>query len=258
MNRFDQKLQEIGQYPLKVIGVNQIVANITYKCVSQCTHCYMESSPGRTEEMSLETIDKLLNIMKENSEISLLEITGGSPELNPHFKYFVKSAVDMGKTVATVTDLVVLTEPGLEDLPEFFAGNRVQILASLPHYDEEKVDKVRGEGTYKKAVSAMQKLNDLGYGKEGSELKLALVYAPVNAELAIEKNILMEDFKNNLKEMHGIVFNHLLVFINMPLGRFRKNLSDTEYNEYMKLLEDNFNPDTIGGLPCRGDRKSVV
>ncbi len=252
MNTFDQKLKENGLYPLKVRGVDQIVANIGYKCVQRCRHCYMDSSPDRTEEMPLKTINKLLTILKEHDKIGLLEITGGSPELTPYFKYLVSSAVDMGKTVATVSDLVVYTEPGMQDIPEFLAKNKVKILASLPHYDEDTVDMVRGKGTYGKSVQALKKLNELGYGKEGSDLKIALVHAPVGAELAPDKNILIEEFQTNLKEMHGIVFNHLIVLINMPAGRFREFLPDTEYTDYMKLLQDSFNPDTIGALPCRG------
>ncbi len=252
MNAFDQKLQEAGQYPLKVSNVNQIVANITYKCFQRCRHCYIESSPDRTEMMSRETIDKLLQIMQDNKELTLLEITGGSPELNPHFKYFVQSAVDMNKTVATVTDLVTYMQPGMEDIPKFLAKNKVKILASLPHYDKYSVDIVRGYGTYEKSIAALQKLNGAGYGKPHTDLKLALVHAPVNPEIAKDKEGLRDEFQLYLKEMHGIVFNHLLIFINMPLGRYKKLLSHDEYNTYMTLLKNNFNPATISGLPCRG------
>lgn len=251
MNAFDQKLQEIGQYPLKVSNVNQIVANMTYRCFQTCRHCYIESSPDRTEMMSGETVDKLLHIMQDNKELTLLEITGGSPELNPHFKRFVESAVDMGKVVATVTDLVTYTEPGMEDIPEFLAKNKVKILASLPHYDEKSVDVVRGDGTYKKSIAALKKLNNAGYGKEGTDLRLAIVHAPVNPEIARDKEDLRDEFQSNLKYIYGITFNHLLIFINMPLGRYRKFLSDEEYAAYIKLLKDNFNPDTIAGVPCR-------
>ncbi len=251
MNIFDLKLKVTGKYPLKAKRFNVLEANVGYKYNLRCTHCYVESSPERTEEMTLSTINKILNILRENNEITTLDITGGAPELNPHYKYFVKSAVDMGKKVMVRSNLAIFTEPAMEDIPEFLAENRVKIIASLPCVTEEGVDSQRGKGTYKKVISILKKLNGLGYGKEGTSLELDLVFNPAKASLAPEQQMLEKVYKDKLKEMHGIVFNHLIALPNHPGGRLRKSMSGDEIRTYEKELEEKFNPGAIENVMCR-------
>ena len=251
MNRFDDKLKEFGLYPLKAKNMSAIIVIMGHKCNLRCNHCYLEASPEKTAEMPLNTLMKILDMLNENPEISVVNISGGSAELNPHFRYFIKSAVDMGRQVMVSSNLVVYFEPGLEDIPEFFAGNRVTVNASLPHYAEEEVDRVRGKGAYKKSISAIKKLNELGYGKEGSPLVLNFLYTPSEARMSPDMKTLEGLYRDKLLEMHGITFNSLFTINNMPMGRFAKRLPEDKLNNYLKELEDNFNPDTVENMMCR-------
>ncbi len=251
MNIFDQKLKESGNYPLKAKRFNVLEANVGYRCNLMCTHCYVESSPERTEEMPLSVIDKILDILRENKEITTVDITGGAPELNQRYKYFVKSCADMGKKVMVRSNLAIFTEPGMEDIPEFLAENKIKIITSLPCVTEVAVDSQRGKGTYKKIISILKKLNGLGYGKEGTSLELDLVFNPAGASLAPEQQMLEKVYKDKLKEMHGIVFNHLIALPNQPGGRMRKSMSEDEIKTYEKELEEKFNPGAIENAMCR-------
>ncbi len=250
MNAFDQKLKESGHYPLKAREISTLVANLGNRCNMMCSHCFVEASPDRTEEMSLDTVNKVLDVLRENNEITLLEVMGGAPELSPHFKYIVKSALDMGKDVKVPSNLAVYFEPGMEDIPEFLAANQVKILASMPHYTEEVVDRQRGQGTYKKAIAALKMLNELGYGKEETSLELDILFNPAGSSLSPDQQMLEGVFKDNLREMHGITFNHLYALTNMPVGRLEKSLSGEEKNAYMKELREKYNPGTVENLMC--------
>ncbi len=255
MNAFDLKLMETGNYPLRTDPdrVNTIEANICYKCNLRCIHCYVESSPERTEIMSLETIDKILDILRKTPELTYVDITGGAPEMNPHYRYFVKSAAGMGKSVIVRSNLVIFMEPGMEDLPEFLAESSVKILASLPCYTEEGVDSQRGKGVYKKSIHMLKKLNGLGYGKEGTGLEVDLVFNPPKAALNPDKEILKKVYKEKLMEMHGISFNDLIALPGNPVGRLRKSMSEEELTAYYRELEGKFNPDpkVIQTAMCR-------
>lgn len=251
MNIFDQKLNEYGYYPLTAEDIITLQCNIGYKCNLRCTHCYVEASPDRKEMMSLSTMAKLLHILLENDRITTIDITGGSPELNPYFKYFVKSCADMGKKVMVRSNLAIYTEKGMDDIPEFLAEHKVKIVASLPCYTEEGVDSQRGKGTYKKAISVLKHLNSLGYGSNGTRLEIDIMFNPAGAAIAPDQHTLENAYKEKLKEMHGITFNYLTALSNMPIGRLKKSLTDDEQKEYLKLLEEKFNPHTIKNLMCR-------
>jgi len=253
MNTFDLKLRNnVPQfYPLRADKITTLQVNMGYKCNLRCIHCHVDASPDRTEEMPLHTVYKLLNILEENSEITIVDITGGSPELNPNFKYFVKAVSDMDKNVMVRTNLTIYSEDGMKDIPEFLKENRVKIIASLPCYTEEGVDKVRGKGTYKKVISALRHLNKLGYGKEGTGLEIDIMFNPADASIAPDQHMLENVYKEKLKEMHGITFNHLITLRSMPIGRLRKSMTDSQRKEYLKLLEEKFNPDTVNNLMCR-------
>ncbi|MEW6602236.1 MAG: arsenosugar biosynthesis radical SAM (seleno)protein ArsS [Nitrospirota bacterium] len=251
MNAFDKKLNEYGEYPLKAKSISAIEVFMGPKCNMRCTHCHQEGGPDRNEEATLETLEKFLHVLRQNPAIHTINLFGGSAEMNPHFRYFAKSAADMGRQVMLASNLTVFFEPGFEDIPEFLAGHRVMINASLPHYMGDEVDRVRGNGAYKKSISALKILNRLGYGREGSNLTLNLLYNPPEAKMPPEAKALEMVFREKLQEMHGIVFNNLFTINNMPIGRFAKRLSRERLNDYMKELEHNFNPATVENMMCR-------
>ncbi len=205
---------------------------------------YSEALNQKKDIMSLETIDKILDILKDNRDVSLIEITGVSPETNPNFKYFVSSAVDMGKKLAVVTNPAVYTVPGMGSMPEFLAGHKVKILAFVPHYDESYVDRYTGNGTYNKIISGMRMVNSAGFGQAGSELTVAFVYLPAEPEPAHRRDVLMTSFRKEYTEKHGIYFNHFIVFNTIPIGRFNRE-------SYRTALRNDFNPATLKKLPCR-------
>ncbi len=250
MNTFEIKLAEYRCPIPKANKVSILVVHVGYKCNLRCTHCYVDSSPDRTEMMSLETMNKILEVMQANDEITTLDLTGGAPELNHHYKYFVKTASDMGKKVQVRSNLVIYFEPGMEDLPDFLAENKIKIFASLPHYEEKFMDKQRGKGSYKKSITALKRLNELGYGKEGTGLELDIEFNPLRAALAPDQRTLTTIYRDRLMNMHGITFNKLIALSNAPLGRLRKLTPDEQFNKYMKELEGKFNPHTVNDLMC--------
>ncbi|MBI5055109.1 MAG: arsenosugar biosynthesis radical SAM protein ArsS [Nitrospirae bacterium] len=251
MNIFNQKLENAGKLPLRARSLSILEANVGYRCNLRCTHCYVDASPERTEEMSLETINTILNILKDNDGITTLDITGGAPELNPHFRYFVKTASALGKKVLVRTNLAVMTEPGMNDIPELLAASKAKVIASLPCFSEEGVDIQRGKGTYKKAISVLKKLNSLGYGKDSSGLELDLVFNPAGASLAPDSKLVENAYKSKLMEMHGIVFNHLIALNNAPIGRMRRSVSDETVRKFEKEIEEKFNPAAVENVMCR-------
>lgn len=250
MNDFDKKLSEHGYYPLRAKTITALLVQMGYKCDLRCSHCYVDASPDRTEEMPLRVIDRILEILAENNGIRTLDITGGAPELNPHFKYLVKSATALGRKVMVRSNLTVFSEPGMGDLPEFFAENRVEIFASLPSCTEEVTDKQRGKGTYKKVISALRRLNILGYAG-GSFLELNLTFNPPRASIAPDRQILEISYKDKLMEMHDITFNNLVVMGNVPVGRLRRSMTEDEYETYIDQLREKFNPGNLKDLLCR-------
>jgi radical SAM/Cys-rich protein len=251
MNVFDEKLKNSGDYPLKSEDITTLQVNIGYKCNLACVHCHVEASPDRTEMMSLDTIYKILDVLKKNKEITTVDITGGSPELNPHFEYFVKSAAELGKNIIVRTNLAIYSDNGTGKIPKFLKDKKVKVVASLPCYTEEGVDKVRGKGTYKKAIEALKHFNELGYGKKGSGLEIDLMFNPDSAAIAPDQAMLEDAYRDKLKEMHGITFNHLIALSNMPIGRLKGSMTKEQTKEYLELLEQKFNPETVKNLMCR-------
>jgi radical SAM/Cys-rich protein len=251
MNAFEKKISTIDAYPLKAEKITTLQINMGYKCNLRCAHCHVEASPDRKEEMSSATVDRLLDILRGNDTITTVDITGGSPELNPNYKRFIISAVYMGKRVMVRSNLAILTGPEMEDIPEFLAQNKVKIIASLPCYTAEGVDGQRGKGTYEKAMAAFKRLNKLGYGQEGTGLEIDIMFNPAKAEIAPDQHMLENIYKNKLKEMHGITFNHLIALSNMPIGRLGRTMSTDDKESYLKWLQENFNPETIKNLMCR-------
>ncbi|MEW6714712.1 MAG: arsenosugar biosynthesis radical SAM (seleno)protein ArsS [Nitrospirota bacterium] len=251
MNVFDEKLNQVARYPLTAIDLTTLQVNIGYKCNLHCTHCHVNASPARTEEMSLQTVEQIINILRRYDEMSTVDITGGSPEYNLHYRHFVKSAADMGKKVIVRSNLAVITESGMEEIPEFWAEHKVKIVASLPCYTAEGIDGQRGKGTYDKVISVLKRLNRLGYGQEGSGLEIDIMFNPAKEGIAPDQKMLEKAYREKLKEMHGIAFNHLIALSNMPVGRLGEAMSDDEKKNYLKELEEKFNPATVENLMCR-------
>jgi radical SAM/Cys-rich protein len=224
--------------------------NVGYRCNQSCLHCHVNAGPTRTEEMAGETVDLVLEVLGAR-KVPTLDITGGAPELNPHFRRLARSARALGAQVIDRCNLTILFEPGHEDLAEFLAAEGIDIVASLPCYSLERVDRQRGAGVFDKSIVALQKLNALGYGQPGSGLTLNLVYNPQGPVLPPDQRALQADYERELGEHFGIRFNQLLALANMPIQRFGSTLiSKGQFQPYMQLLKDNYRADNLGTVMC--------
>ena len=258
---FEEKLAEHG-LDLAPLGVETLQVNVTRLCNQACHHCHVDASPKRTEQMSRATVDRCLEILARNPAITKLDITGGAPELNPHFDFFVEAARRLGKHVMVRHNLTVTIDGNPQTgeskryLPEFFARHRVEVISSLPYFQEFFTDKQRGNGVFKKSVESLRLLNEQGYGKsdgaQGFGLTLNLVYNPVGAFLPAPQESLERQFKKELEAKFGVVFNGLFTITNMPINRFKKDLERLgAYDEYMTRLVDAFNPAAARSVMCR-------
>jgi radical SAM/Cys-rich protein len=225
--------------------------NLGYVCNQTCVHCHVNAGPKRTESMTKAIVDQVIAYLGA-SGATTLDVTGGAPELNPHFRHLVTAARALGVKVIDRCNLTVLFEPGQENLADFLAANQVEVIASLPCYTEELVDRQRGKGVYELSIRAIRLLNGLGYGREGSGLTLGLVYNPQGAKLPPPQAALEADYKRILGEKFGISFNRLYTIANMPIQRFGSMLvSKGEFNGYMKLLRESHRDENLDGVMCR-------
>jgi radical SAM/Cys-rich protein len=237
--------------PLRRARLETVQVNVGYVCNQSCLHCHVNAGPTRTESMSLETAALVLRYL-EASGARTLDITGGAPELNAHFRHLVRGARALGARVIDRCNLTVLRQPGQEDLAEFLAGEGVEIVASLPCYTAELVDRQRGKGVYEASIDGIRKLNALGYGREGSGLTLDLVYNPQGATLPPAQAKLEADYKRILGEQFGVVFNRLFTLANMPIQRFGSTLvTKGQFNQYMALLRASHSDDNLASVMCR-------
>jgi len=244
-------IQQFGFPPLKRGRLETLQVNLGYKCNQSCLHCHVNAGPTRTEAMSRETIADVLAFIAV-AGIRTLDITGGAPELNPHFRELVTRARELGARVIDRCNLTILLEAGHEDLAQFLAGQRVEITASLPCYTEELVDRQRGKGVYERSIEALRKLNALGYGQPGSGLAINLVYNPQGPSLPPGQVGLEADYKRELGTRHGVTFNQLYTLANMPIQRFGSTLvSKGQFNEYMTLLKGAHRDENLAGVMCR-------
>jgi radical SAM/Cys-rich protein len=228
-----------------------IQVNLGYLCNLSCVHCHVNAGPKRTELMSKQTIDQVLTFA-DKTGVTILDLTGGAPEMNPHFKYFVTQARMRGLRVIDRCNLVILQEPGYEDLATFLAEQGVDISASLPCYIEDNVDKQRGNGVFQQSLAALKQLNDLGYGQTGTGLKLDLVFNPQGINLPPEQQALEASYKSHLAAQYAVVFNELFTIVNMPIKRFGSTLmSKGLFDQYMALLVASYNADTLDNVMCR-------
>lgn len=232
-------------------AIETLQVNLGYKCNQSCVHCHVNAGPNRWEMMDAQTLDLIPSVLAAR-EIKTLDLTGGAPELHAHFRSLVSAASRMGVKVIDRCNLTILFEPGQEDLAEFLAHHNVEIVASLPCYSLENVDKQRGDGVFEKSIAALQKLNALGYGQPESGKVLNLVYNPQGPQLPPNQQALEADYKRELKAHFDIVFNSLFTLANMPIKRFGSMLvSKGKFRDYMQLLKNNYQEQNLEGVMCR-------
>lgn len=225
--------------------------NLGYICNQKCVHCHVNAGPNRKEMMDRTTMDQVIGYLKA-SGAKILDITGGAPEINPYFRYLVRIGRQLGVHVIDRCNLTILEEPGYEDLGEYLAANQVEIIASLPCYLEENVDRQRGKGVYQVSIRALRALNELGYGRDGSDLTLNLIYNPLGPTLPPPQSTLEAEYKRELGKRYGIVFNHLYTLTNMPIQRFGSLLiSKGQFKGYMTLLRDAHQEKNTESVMCR-------
>ncbi len=249
-NVFDERVEAACGEPLRAPTIETIQVNIGLTCDLACRHCHVESSPMRTEQMDWQTMLLVLQAAKQ-ADVKTLDITGGAPEMNPNFRRFVKIARCSDTGVLVRTNLTIMQHDGYTDLPEFYRDQRAALVASLPCYLPENVDRQRGLRVYEKSIDVIRRLNAVGYGTE-PDLTLTLVYNPTGPSLPPEQAQLERDYRRELQRRFGISFTNLYTITNMPIGRFLHDLNRDGHDErYLQLLRESFNPETLDGLMCR-------
>lgn len=243
---------------LPPLGIETLQINLTKLCNQACRHCHVDSSPARTEALSREGVERCLQLLAAHPQITRLDLTGGAPELHPDFEWLVAEAIRLGKHVMVRHNLTVQsdgnpqTKESKAHLPEFFAAHRVEVISSLPYYQEFFTDSQRGKGVFGKSIAAMQRLNAVGYGIEGTGLVFNLVYNPVGPYLPAAQTQLEADYRRELKDKFGLVFNSLFTITNMPIHRFALHLRKSgQYGAYMDKLLGAFNAEAAGHVMCR-------
>jgi len=248
---FQTPMRQAGLDPLHATGITVFQINVGKLCNQTCRHCHVDAGPDRKETMSRETAGLCVAALAK-TDIPTVDITGGAPELNPNFRWLVEQAAQLKRHVIDRCNLSVLLLPSQADLGEFLARHRVEIIASLPSFRASQTDAQRGGGVFDKSIEALQALNRLGYGREGSGLTLNLVHNPVGAFLPPTQEAIEGQFRRELQRAHGVTFNHLYTITNMPISRFLEFLLDSgNYEGYMERLANAFNPAAAAGVMCR-------
>jgi radical SAM/Cys-rich protein len=248
---FDAMLADSGLFPLRATGIAVLQVNVGKLCNQTCRHCHVDAGPDRREVMDGATVDHCLGVL-EKTEIPTLDVTGGAPELNPHFRRMIAAARGLGRRVLDRCNLTILLAPGFDDLPMFLADHRVEIVASLPCYSPQNVEAQRGEGVFEKSIAALRRLNAVGYGRPESGLVLNLVYNPIGPSLPPAQDKLEADYRDQLGSLYDVRFNRLYTIANMPIGRFLDDLLQSgRYEAYMLQLVEAYNPAAAAGVMCR-------
>ncbi len=249
--QFQSVLTEHGFADLRRGKLKTLQVNVGKLCNQTCRHCHVDAGPDRRELMSRENFEHCLRIISE-SAVETVDITGGAPEMNPHFEWFVTEVRKLNRHVIDRCNLTILSAPGYTHFPQFLADHQVEIVASLPCYLEDNCDSQRGNGVFRKSIDALKLLNGLGYGIGGGNLTLSLVYNPVGPSLPPNQQKLEQSFRDQLWQRYGIEFNQLYTITNMPISRFLDDLMTSgRYDEYMSLLVNSFNREAVDGLMCR-------
>lgn len=248
---FSGKLDNLGLFPLKPTGVEIFQVNLGKMCNQVCKHCHVDAGPDRKEIMIRETMQQCLDAIR-GTDIQTIDLTGGAPEMNPDFRWFVEQLSAMGKSIIVRCNLtIILANPKYNDLPEFYKKHKINVVSSLPYFAASRTDAQRGDGVFGKSIEALKTLNEVGYGTD-PELKLDLVYNPSGAFLPGNQVELEQQFKTKLLERYDIVFNNLFAITNLPISRFLEYLMNSDnYESYMNELVNAFNPAAASGVMCR-------
>lgn len=247
---FDDVLARSNLEPLRASAVQVLQINLGRLCNQTCRHCHVDAGPDRREIMSREIAEACMNVLRRHN-IPTVDLTGGAPEMNPHFRWLVEQSRQLNRRVLDRCNLTILTAPGFDDLPEFLAAHAVEVIASLPCYLEENTDRQRGNGVFAKSVEALHRLNALGYGRNGT-LPLTLVYNPIGPSLPPPQQDLEAAYRTQLRDRYGIEFTRLITITNLPINRFLDDLLRSgQYESYMQKLIDAFNPAAAAGVMCR-------
>ncbi|HZI01017.1 MAG TPA: arsenosugar biosynthesis radical SAM (seleno)protein ArsS [Flavisolibacter sp.] len=250
---FQQKLEESGLYPLKATQVEIFQVNVGKMCNQVCKHCHVDAGPDRKEIMTRETMQQCIEALKVNPALKIVDLTGGAPEMNPHFRWFVEEIKALGRHVIVRCNLtIILANKKYHDLPHFFKQHRVEVVSSLPFYTADRTDRQRGDGVFEDSIKSLQMLNEVGYGKEGSGLILNLVYNPAGAFMPPPQAALEKEYKQALKQQFGIEFNQLFAITNLPISRYLDYLLQSgNYEKYMEKLVGAYNPVAAANVMCR-------
>jgi radical SAM/Cys-rich protein len=250
---FQQKLEESGLYPLKATGIEIFQVNVGKMCNQVCKHCHVDAGPDRKEIMTQETMQLCLEALKANPLLKTVDLTGGAPEMNPHFRWFVEQINLLGRHVIVRCNLtIILANKKYHDLPQFFKQHHVEVVSSLPFYTQDRTDRQRGDGVFEDSIKALQMLNAVGYGREGSGLILNLVYNPAGAFMPPPQAALENEYKQSLMQHFGIEFNQLFAITNLPISRYLDYLLQSgNYEKYMEKLVVAYNPVAAANVMCR-------
>lgn len=248
---FEASLKDSGLFPLTASGIDIFQVNMGSVCNQSCRHCHVSAGPGDTRVMGRNTIDECLRAI-ERHRFATIDITGGAPEMNPEYRYFVEGAKALGSHVKTRTNLTILLEEGYAVLPEFFASHKLEVIASLPYFLKDTVDRQRGGGVFEASIEGLRALNRLGYGKKHTGLVLNLVYNPCGAFLPPSQKAVEADFRRELENRYKIEFNSMFTITNMPVGRYLGFLKDSgNLDRYMERLLASYNPTAAANVMCR-------
>ena len=252
IEKFEDKLKPIGLFPLKPTRTDIFQVNVGKMCNQVCKHCHVDAGPDRKEIMTRETMQYCLDALKD-TDITTVDLTGGAPEMNPDFRWFVEELSKLGKKVIVRCNLtIIVANKKYHDLPKFFKRHNIEVVSSLPYFSAKRTDAQRGDGVFERSIRALKMLNEVGYGIEGSGLTLNLVYNPSGAFLPGDQFTLESQFKSKLRDGYGIEFNSLLAITNLPISRFLEYLVRSErYEDYMEELVNAFNPAAAEGVMCR-------
>lgn len=250
---FQQSLENIGLYPLPPTNLEIFQVNVGKMCNQVCKHCHVDAGPDRKEIMTKEIMQICLDILAKNPSFTTVDLTGGAPEMNPDFRWFVDEIKKLNKHVIVRCNLtIILANKKYQDLPEYFKKHQIEVVSSLPFYTQDRTDRQRGDGVFQDSIKALQMLNAVGYGVKGTGLILNLVYNPAGAFLPPSQEALQAEYKTELKKRFGIEFNQLFAITNMPISRYLDYLLQSgNYEKYMQKLTDAFNPIAAKSVMCR-------